>query len=369
MAGLDGLRGLAALAVVCLHVWMYTSAHRPGRSDLIDAVVGEFRVAVGLFFVLSGFLLARPWVAASRGERPTPALGRFALRRIARVGPAYWVALAATFALLAGTGHGRETGPRSLPVFAAFLENVFSATRSKLDPPMWSLGIEVAFYAALPLIGWALIRAARGRRVAGPLLVCAALTIAGLVWTFAGVRGEWPTETMWTLPTYMPLFACGIAAAVLAHRWNPTRSTAAALLLAGTGLVLANGRWHESGTGFVGHVVTDLPAGVGFGVIVAVVACRPPGLLSLAPFRALGAVSYGVYLWHMPVMYALMLRGAFPVTAQAALPRVLGLTLVLATASWWLVERPALRWAAAATRTPVPRPTPRRGAPIAGLAD
>src|SRR6478736_1269037 len=93
LSGLDGLRGLAALAVVCLHVWMYTEAHRAGRSDLVDAVVGEFRVAVGLFFVLSGFLLARPWIAAARGERPMPSLGRFALRRIARVVPAYWLAL------------------------------------------------------------------------------------------------------------------------------------------------------------------------------------------------------------------------------------------------------------------------------------
>jgi peptidoglycan/LPS O-acetylase OafA/YrhL len=369
MAGLDGLRGLAALAVVCLHVWMYTSAHRPGRSDLIDAVVGEFRVAVGLFFVLSGFLLVRPWVAASRGERPLPALGPFALRRIARVGPAYWVAMTGTFALLAGSGHGREADAGSLPVFVVYLENVFSSTRGKLDPPMWSLGIEVMFYAALPLIGLALMRAARHRRVAGPLLVCAALTSAGLAWSFVGVRGHWPNETMWTLPTYLPLFACGIAAAVIAHGRHPTRLAAFSLLLAGTALVLANGRWHESGTGFVGHVVADLPAGVGFGAIVAVVAARPAGLLSLAPFRALGTLSYGVYLWHMPVMFALMLRGAFPATAGEALPRVLGPTLAIAAASWWLVERPALRWAAAATRPRVPHPATARPATAAGLVD
>jgi peptidoglycan/LPS O-acetylase OafA/YrhL len=367
LSGLDGLRGLAALAVVCLHVWMYTSAHAPGRSYVVDAIVGEFRVAVGLFFVLSGFLLARPWVAASRGERPMPGLGRFALRRAARVGPAYWVALAGSFALLAGTGHGRAADARSLPLFAAFVQNQFSATRSKLDPPMWSLGIEVAFYAALPLIGWAMVRCARRRRRAGPLLVCAALTAAGLAWAFAGVRGGWPLETMWTLPTYLPLFACGIAAAVLAHGRRPTRPAAAALLVAATAVVVANGRWHQLGTGFVGHVITDLPAGIGFAVIVAVVASRPAGVLSLAPFRALGAVSYGVYLWHMPVMYALMLHDALPATAQGALPRVLGPTLVAATASWWLVERPVIRRAAARTRAPE-RPAPGRDAPPARAA-
>ena len=235
---------------------------------------------------------------------------------------------------------------------------------------MWSLGVEVGFYAALPLIGWGLVRCARRRRVAGPLLVCAALTAGGLAWTLAGVRGHWATETMWTLPTYLPLFACGIAAAVLAHGRRPTRPAAAALLAAGAAVVLLNGYWHEEGTGFVGHVVADLPAGVGFAVIVAIVASRPAGVLSLAPFRALGALSYGVYLWHMPVMFALMLHHAFPPTAQAALPRVLGPTLLLAAASWWLVERPILRWAAAATRSPVPRrATTRPGAPVARLAD
>src|SRR6476469_1055730 len=105
MPGLDGLRGLAALAVVCLHVWIYTEAHSPDNNVLVDAVVGEFRVAVGLFFVLSGFLLALPWIAASHGERPKPALGRFALRRTARIVPAYWLALGLTFLLLEGTGH------------------------------------------------------------------------------------------------------------------------------------------------------------------------------------------------------------------------------------------------------------------------
>ena len=64
-----------------------------------------------------------------------------------------------------------------------------------------------------------------------------------------------------------------------------------------------------------------------------------------------------------------MLQGAFPETAQAALPRVLGLTLVMATASWWLVERPVLRWAASATRPRVARRAPARAAPAAGLAD
>ena len=372
MPGLDGLRGLAALAVVVLHVWMYTDANRAGRPDLVDAVAGELRVAVGLFFVLSGFLLARPWIAAARGERPMPDLRRFAVHRIARIGPAYWVALAGAFLLFRGTGHGREAGAAALPVFALFLENMTSATRGTLDPPMWSLGIEVAFYALLPLVGWGMVAAAaRSRRaVGGPLLVCGGLLAVNVAWMTAGTLGGWPPETMWTLPTYLGLFACGIATAVLVHGRRPGRALSVVLLAGGWALVAWNGWWHSDGTGLSGHVLADLPAAAGFAAVIAVVATRPPGLLASVPMRTLGGLSYGVYLWHMPVLEALRLHGAFPKRAAEALPAVLGPTLVLAALSWWLVERPVLRRVArGGRRERVVRPRTRVGVPAAAPAD
>ena len=113
---MDGLRGLAALAVVVLHVWMYTDANfpKPGRTDLLDRAIGELRIAVVLFFVLSGFLLAQPWI----NGRP-PALGRYAVRRFARIAPAYWAAVIGSLALLHGTGHGRDIAVHDLPKFMA----------------------------------------------------------------------------------------------------------------------------------------------------------------------------------------------------------------------------------------------------------
>jgi peptidoglycan/LPS O-acetylase OafA/YrhL len=294
---LDGLRGLAALGVLTLHVWMFTVQHAHRRDELVSLLTGELRLGVVLFFVLSGFLLAGPWVASALDERPTPDLGRFAVKRAARIVPAYWVAMLGSFWLLSGTGHGYEVSAGQLPLFAAFGQNYVGAVAGKLDPPMWSLVVEVSFYAVLPLVGWLLVRAARRGRM---VLACAGLVGAGLSWSAAGVALDWPDTAMDTLPTFLPVFACGMAAAALVHRRDPARVQWWGLLVAGAGLVAANAWWHHQGTGVTGHIVRDLPAAAGFAVVVAAVVARPPAALSCAPLRGLGTISYGLYLWHLP---------------------------------------------------------------------
>jgi peptidoglycan/LPS O-acetylase OafA/YrhL len=265
--------------------------------------------------------------------------------------------------LLHGTGTRLEADAAHLPVFALFLQNQLWSTLGRLDPPMWSLAVEATFYALLPLAGWLMLRR-------GPLAVAALGIAAGLAWTAAGVHDAWDVPLMRSLPTFLPVFSCGIAAAALAHRRPPGRWAARALLVGGGALVLANAWWHSGGTGLVGHVVLDLPAAVGFAAIIAAVAHRPPGLLSTRPLRALGDVSYGVYLWHYPVLMWWYLRdGAFPHDRPfTALAQVLVPTLAIATLSWLLVERPVLRWAASATRRPARRGALQPAAQPAGAA-
>src|SRR6201991_2264243 len=122
---------------------MYTDANypRPGRTDLLDRCIGELRIAVVLFFVLSGFLLAKPWVSGR-----APSLGRYALRRFARIAPAYWAAVIGSLLLTHGTGHGRDSDLHDLPKFLLFVANVFPETPTQPAPPLWSLHIEVSFY-------------------------------------------------------------------------------------------------------------------------------------------------------------------------------------------------------------------------------
>ena len=85
---------------------------------------------------------------------------------------------------------------------------------------MWSLVVEVSFYAVLPLAGWLLVRCARRGRM---VVACAGLAGLGLAWSAAGVLLAWPETAMSTLPTFLPVFACGMAAAALAHRRVPSR--------------------------------------------------------------------------------------------------------------------------------------------------
>src|SRR3954452_1014371 len=334
---LDGLRGLAALAVVVLHVWMYTDANwpQPGRTDLLDRAIGELRIAVVLFFVLSGFLLAQPWVNGR-----SPSLGRYAVRRFARIAPAYWAAVIGSLLLLHGSGHGRDIDLHDLPKFLLFLANVFPETRNQLDPQLWSLHIEVSFYVVLPLIGLALLRARR------PLLVSVCLLAAGLAWTTAGAIHAWPPEATWTLPSYLGAFAAGIAAASVRPKAGLIPYGFVAL---GTVAVVANGVWHSGGgTGVPGHAVGDLPAALGFAAIIWGISARPGRLLSSPPLRVLGTLSFGIYLWHMPVLYGLQRSDRFPDRFVPALAWVLPFTFLLATASWYLIEKPAIAWSARA---------------------
>lgn len=342
MPGLDGLRGLACIGIVVLHVWMFTAVgSAAGGPPLLDAFVGELRQGLIAFFVLSAFLLSGPWLAAAREGRPPPRLRRFAQRRALRLLPGYWLAVLGAFALLAQTGAPRAAAAADLPRFAVLAQPFFDDTRGLLVPPAWSLSVEVGFYVLLPLLGWLVLRGpARGTRRRA-LLVAAGMVAAGLGWTLAATLGGWPPTVTTSLPTYLPVFACGIAAAALPAPKRPARRRA--LLAAGALLVIANGVWHADGTGLAGHVLRDLPAAVGFAAVVAALAAGPAGLLEWPPVRWLGTVSFGAYLWHMPVLLVLLERGWLPASPPAALAAVLAPTLAVSALSWYGLERPTLR--------------------------
>ncbi|MCW3040240.1 MAG: acyltransferase [Solirubrobacterales bacterium] len=344
---LDGLRGLAATAVVLLHTWMFDHGDegRPSKTGL-DVFMGELRLGVTLFFVLSGFLLVRPWVRSRLEGSSRPPLGPYLRRRAARVLPAYYLALVGVHLLLSSVGHPNRGELHQLPYFALFLQNQFQDTAGVLDPPMWTLAIEVSFYLLVPVLGWLALRQDGPRGRGGLLVGCGALAAAGVGLTGLADAHSWSRTATTSLPFYLPIFAAGVAAAVIMYDRTLTRAQGVAALVTGLSLVLCNGLWHVGVIGLPGrHLLLDLPAGVGFALLVAAVVGRPgmvPGLTS-RPVVAVGTVSYGIYLWHFPIIQWLRATQHMPDDLLSACALTMTLSVVAGTASHLALERPVLR--------------------------
>ena len=189
-AGLDGLRALAALSVVCFHVWLYRfpDPTRIRRTGVFDDVLSDFRLGLILFFVLSGYLLYRGFARAALRRAAPVDLGLYALRRAARILPAYYLAMLGTLILLWGAGGTpgvRMPASGDLALFAFFGQNYSTHTILTLNPVTWTLCLEVLFYALLPLLGAVGYRWSRGRARRQAALL-AGLIGFGVAWN-AGV--------------------------------------------------------------------------------------------------------------------------------------------------------------------------------------
>ena len=356
LASLDGLRGLAALSIFVFHGWLYTMPEPSAtdRSTVGDYAVHELRLGLVLFFVLSGFLLSRPWFAAALGERRPPDVGRYVRTRAARILPAYYVALAGSVLLLwglQGTPGLRLPPAAELPLFVVFGQNLSPASVMKLNPPMWSLAVEVSFYAVLPAIGWLALRLPRRRRSLA--IVPLALLAVGLLynWTIAG-QGLSMTFSK-TLAAMLPYFALGMLAALIAHGRTIDMGMKRLLVTAGVALVVVDAFAKAAAPArgvdvtMLFSIMRDLPSAAGFAIIVGAFSIAPRSrVLGGRVLPAMGIISYGFYLWHVPVLLVMRGYGLLPLdpflgTAVALVP-----SLTLAALSWFVCERPVLRWSA-----------------------
>ncbi|MGI8844575.1 MAG: acyltransferase family protein, partial [Thermoleophilaceae bacterium] len=152
-APIDGLRAVAALTVLAVHVALLTNAY---GTPVVGRLLAHLNIGVSIFFLISGFLLYRPFIAHRAAAGPAPPATRdYARRRILRIYPAYWLALAVLVivpglsGVLGGQWLGMVALVHALPVYD---------TRACMDAPLgcglahtWSLVVELTFYAVLPL--------------------------------------------------------------------------------------------------------------------------------------------------------------------------------------------------------------------------
>jgi peptidoglycan/LPS O-acetylase OafA/YrhL len=211
-AVLDTLRAVGAVAVLTTHVAFYSGDY--ARHGTLGSVLARLDVGVAIFFVLSGFLLARPHLARATLGLARPAVGRYYIKRLLRIYPVYAVAVVLAMLLLPGNdGLGGRDWVVTLGMANTFVDPLPPGGLTQ----MWSLGVEATFYLVLPLLMVAATngRQLRVRRVATVLL---AMTAVAVWWHLDGAaRAGRLTEApplQW-LPAYLIWFAVGIGLALL----------------------------------------------------------------------------------------------------------------------------------------------------------
>jgi peptidoglycan/LPS O-acetylase OafA/YrhL len=170
----------------------------------------------------------------------------------------------------------------------------------------------------------------------------------------------WPTKILLAMAPY---FAIGMIGAVLIEGRAPGRRMTSALFLGGALLVIGDAWWAadeatRGSHGLVLHMIRDAPAAVGFACIVAAAAetLHPPRLLAAAPVAWIGTVSYGVYLWHVPLLLFLRAHDLLPLSPAGAFAVVTPVAIAVAAVSWYAIERPFQARARRATRRPTRQP-------------
>jgi len=368
---------MAALMVLTTHVAFNTGEIASG---VIGPLLGRMDFGVTLFFLLSGFLLYRPWARAAMTDTAGPALGTYAVRRAARILPAYWLMVVFTLLLLPEIQPVRwEAWPVHLGLLHIYLPGF---TLEGLTQT-WSLATEVSFYVLLPLVAWLTGRRHRGNPSASSRWQLSVLLVGVVIaWAFTIVRvtdisGLSDIAGYW-LPGFLDWFALGMAAAVIQVRLRmaqpPTWMLQVRLVASDTTwcLLIAVALYIIAATPLAGpltfaaaepsslvvkHLLFGaiavfllLPAFLGVGDVDPT---EQPADSRWARFMAhpvvvyLGTISYGIFLWHLVLLR--MIQGALGIPIFSGgfwllWPLVVLSSIAVASVSWFAVERPLQRW-------------------------
>jgi peptidoglycan/LPS O-acetylase OafA/YrhL len=347
LAGLDGIRGLAALFVVVNHVFLrafpgYPVDHAPFWAGWF--IYGRFAVVV--FIVLSGFSLALS--AARRGWR-LDGVSRFARRRAWRILPPYWAALAFSLAvawLIVPQPHQGIPTAKSLVVNGLLVQNVVGAPSP--NRAFWSMAVEAQLYLLFPLLLLTVRRWGAIAMVATVTLVVAAVGI------FGPHISHVDTFVIESPPDLAALFAVGILTAGIVGASTARRSWPWAwLACAAAAPVLATIVWQGSAWTLEHLFWVDLALGPAIACLLASMATGRPArllrLLDARPMRKLGSSSYSLYLTHAPivaVVYDKLVAGRIPQGVPAfvvSLALVVPLTIVFARVFASIFEAPFRR--------------------------
>ena len=352
VASLTGIRAVAALLVVGTHAAYTTGKYTHGYWGLVGA---RLEVGVPIFFVLSGFLLFRPWLKAAATGDPPPSLSRYARHRVRRIMPAYVITVLFAYVLY----HYRQAGPnpghtwlgllRNLTLTQIYCNGYLGKYLHQGLTQMWSLAVEAAFYVTLPLLAYLLLVLISRRRWQ-PKLVLGALGGMALIspaWLVLVHTDHWfPDGARLWLPTYLAWFVGGMALAVF--------QAMGVRCYAFMAIPLAVICYFIASTPIAGAPTTS-PATLReavfktvFYAVIATLAVAPLALgdrgvysrlLATRPMVWLGEISYEIFLIHLMTMEFAMV---YVVRAHVYTGSMLNLflaTMVLTIPLAWLLHR------------------------------
>ncbi len=352
VASLTGIRAVAALLVVGTHAAYTTGKYTHGYWGLVGA---RLEIGVPIFFVLSGFLLFRPWVKSAATGGPPPSLSRYARHRVRRIMPAYVITVLFAYVLY----HYRHAGPNPGHTWLGLIRNL-TLTQIYCDgylgkylhqglTQMWSLAVEAAFYVSLPLLAYLLLVLISRRRWR-PKLVLAALAGMALIspaWLVLVHTDHWfPDGARLWLPTYLCWFLGGMVLSVL--------QAMGVRCYAFMALPLAVVCYFIVSTPIAGAPTTS-PATMSeavvktvFYAVIATLAVAPLGLgdeglysrlLATRPMVWLGEISYEIFLIHLITMEFAMVYVVRAHVYTGSMLHLFVATMVLTIPLAWLLHR------------------------------
>ncbi len=348
---LTGLRAVAALLVVGTHAAFATGYLAHGYPGALSA---RMEIGVAIFFVLSGFLLFRPWVRAAAQGRRAPSLGRYSRHRLRRIVPAYLITVIAVFEIYTVFTPGPNPGQtwqgllRHLSLTQIYADNYLTTTLHPGLSQMWSLAVEASFYVVLPMLAFLILRVLcrdrwQPRRALAGIAMLAAVSP---IWILAvGLVDVLPNSSGMWLPAHLAWFAGGMALAVLEA--IGARCPAIVAIPPACALYLTVSTSLGGTVAGADPAWTPVMKSVLYAAI-ATLAVAPIALgggdsytrmLASRPMVWLGEISYEIFLVHVVVMALTMnLVLRWPLFT-GSMPGLIAATLAVTVPVAWLLHR------------------------------
>jgi peptidoglycan/LPS O-acetylase OafA/YrhL len=341
---INGLRGVAIVAVIWHH--LFGLYFKPGSAAALPAASGPAVylsygwIGVQLFFVLSGFVLYLPY-AEGRAKLETRAdLWGFYRRRAARLLPLYYIVAVLCLALNQPPPDGAKFGAELVSMGLVLFPFVAHGFEPYLNPPLWSLGVEIWFSVLFPLAVLALRRFGATRLLLATLALGCASRMLGLVLN----PGEPILPLTTGLTACLEIFGTGM---VLAQWYVGTsgrqRLARPRLTVTAGALVVVAAIWaKEAALPGMAVLFADVLT-IGLALVVAGLLALETGLLRAAfanrPVQLLGMMCFSLYAWHEPLLRHIFQGDIAPLDGLArTLPVYLTLLAAIGALSYRFIE-------------------------------